>query len=86
MLSATGFCTWPFMVILYINDICNVSKVFDCILFDDDTKFFCSDNDINDLCGIINVELDKLSTWFSVNELSLNIQKNTLYSIWKQNY
>ena len=36
---------------------------------------FCSDNDINDLCGIINVELDKLNTWFSVNKLSLNIQK-----------
>ena len=36
---------------------------------------FCSDNYINDLCGIINVELDKLNTWFSVNKLSLNIQK-----------
>ena len=63
------------LFILYINDICNVSKVFDCILFADDTNLFCSDNDINDLCGIINVELDKLSTWFSVNKLSLNIQK-----------
>ena len=27
------------------------------------------------MCGIINVELDKLNTWFSVNKLSLNIQK-----------
>ena len=43
--------------------------------FADDTNLFCSDNDINDLCGIINVELDKLSTWFSVNKLSLNMQK-----------
>ena len=65
----------PLLFILYINDICNVSKVFDCILFADDTNLFCSDNDINDLCGIINVELDKLNTWFSVNKLSLNIQK-----------
>ena len=36
---------------------------------------FFSDNDINDLCGIINVELDKLNTCFLVNKLSLNIQK-----------
>ena len=49
----------PLLFILYINDICNVSKVFHCILFADDTNLFCSDNDINDLCGIINVELDK---------------------------
>ena len=63
------------LFILYINDICNVSKVFDCILFANDTNLFCSDNDINDLCGIINVELDKLNTSFSVNKLSLNIQK-----------
>ena len=70
-----GSVLGPLLFILYINDICNVSKVFDCILFADDTNLFCSDNDINDLCGIINVELDKLNTWFSVNKLSLNIQK-----------
>ena len=28
------------LFILYINDICNVSKVFDCILFADDTNLF----------------------------------------------
>ena len=70
-----GSVLGPLLFILYINDICNVSKVFDCILGADDTNLFSSDNDINDLCGIINVELDKLNTWFSVNKLSLNIQK-----------
>ena len=70
-----GSVLGPLLFILYINYICNVSKVFDCILFADDTNLFCSDNDINDLCGIINVELDKLNTWFSVNKLSLNVQK-----------
>ena len=70
-----GSVLGPLLFILYINDICNASKVFGCILFADDTNLFCSDNDINDLCGIINVELDKLNTWFSVNKLSLNIQK-----------
>ena len=60
-----GSVLGPLLFILYINDICNISKVFDCILFADDTNLFCSDNDINDLCGIINAELDKLNTWFS---------------------
>ena len=73
-----GSVLGPLLFILYINDICNVSKVFDCILFADDTNLFCSDNDINDLCGIINVELDKLNTWFSVNKLSLSIQKHII--------
>ena len=54
-----GSVLGPLLFILYINDICNVSKIFYCIVFADDTNLFCSDNDINDLCGIINVELDK---------------------------
>ena len=58
-----GSVLGPLLFILYINDICNVSKVFDCILIADDTDLFCSDNDINDLCGIINVELDKLRSF-----------------------
>ena len=70
-----GSVLGPLLFILYINDICNVTKVFYCILFADDTNLFCSDNDINDLCRNANVELDKLNNWFYVNKLSLNIQK-----------
>ena len=81
-----GSVLGPLLFILYINDICNASKVFDCILFTDNTNLFCSAYDMNDLCGIINVELDKLSTWFSVNKLLVNVKKNTLCCIWKQNY
>ena len=35
-----GSVLGPLLFILYINDICNVSKVFYCILFADDTICF----------------------------------------------
>ena len=35
-----GSVLGPLLFILYINDICNVSKVFDCIFFADDTNCF----------------------------------------------
>ena len=44
------------LVILYVNDTCSASKVFDCIIFAD--KFLIirfSDYDIHDIYGIINV-------------------------------
>ena len=69
-----GSVLGPLWFTLYINDICNVSKAFVCIRFSDDKSLFCSAYDINDLCRIINVVLDKLCNWFSVNKL-LNIQK-----------
>ena len=62
--------------LLYINDICNVSIILKCILFADDTNFLCSGNDIFELCETICLELEKLSIWFAVNKLSLNVKKN----------
>ena len=49
----------PLLFILYINDMCNASKVFDCILFTNDINLFYFTYDINDLCRIFTVELDK---------------------------
>ena len=63
------------MFILYINDICNVSPVLKLILFADDTNIFCSGSDIVQLSIIVSNELDKLSEWFAVNKLSLNLSK-----------
>ena len=35
-----GSVLYHLLLILYIHDICNVSKVFDCILFANDTNCF----------------------------------------------
>ena len=63
------------LFILYINDICNVSKNFKFILFADDTNMFYSNSDTVDLVRLTNIELEKLRVWFAVNRLSLNISK-----------
>ena len=70
-----GSILGPKLLILYINDICNVSPVLKFILFADDTNVFCSGSDIVQLSIIVSNELDKLSEWFAVNKLSLNLSK-----------
>ena len=70
-----GSVLGPKLFILYINDICNVLKMFKFILFADDTNMFYSNSDIADLARLTNIELEKLHVWFAVNRLSLNISK-----------
>src|SRR5207244_11455424 len=60
---------------LYINDITNCSDVLHFILFADDTNLLHSDYSLDNLLSVINSELDKLSCWFKVNKLSLNLEK-----------
>ena len=70
-----GSILGPTLFLLYINDICNVSEIFKSILFADDTNFFCSGKNVNQLCNRICGELSKLNKWFAVNKLSLNVEK-----------
>ena len=65
----------PIMFIVYINDICNVSDVVECVLFADDTNIFCSERNLTDLQLTLNRELGKIVVWFSVIKLSLNLSK-----------
>ena len=43
-----GSILGPLLFLLYINDLCNVSKALDFILFADDTNIFFSRNDPNE--------------------------------------
>ena len=65
----------PKLFLLYINDICNVSNMLDFILYADDTNVFYEHENIDVMCKIVSVEIDKLSTWFALNKLALNISK-----------
>ena len=64
--------------LVYIDDIINASTILQLILFADDTNVFLSHKDKDYLTDILNAELNKLSIWFRVNRLSLNLKKTKL--------
>ena len=75
MWCPTRFYFRTFIFLLYINDINNASEILQLILFADDTNVFLSRKDADCLANILNTELNKLSIWFRVNKLSLNLKK-----------
>ena len=64
----------PLLFLIYINDLSNASNIFDMLMYDDDTTFFCNMTDTIAV-DVINEELSKTYEWLGVNKLSLNIVK-----------
>ena len=77
-----GSILGPLLFLVYINDLCNVSKVLDFILFADDTNIIFSHKDPIFLMELVNTELQRLSCWFQANKLSINVKKSN-YIIFK---
>ena len=51
----------PLLFTIYVNDMCNVSKLLTFILFADDTN---SHSELPDLVNELNTELGKMYKWF----------------------
>ena len=68
--------------LVYINDICYLSSLYDLVLFADDTNLFFSHNDVQTLTHTINSEMLESSVWFNAIKLSLNVKKSN-YVIFK---
>src|SRR6218665_419858 len=77
-----GSILGPLLFLIYINDIINCSSILQLVLFADDTSAFIIGLNYVDLFQIMNEALSKLSRWFQVNKLSLNITKSN-YMIFK---
>ena len=75
-----GSILGPLLFILYVNDLCRVSKLLEPIMFADDTDLFFSHKNIKELFLNVNSELSKSIQWFNGNKLSLNKDK-TKYTL-----
>ena len=86
-----GSILGPLLFIIYMNDIHFASSNFKPIIYADDTNLYSTlgkfsintplnSIDMNDLTSLINLELDNISEWLSINKLSLNVKK-TKYMI-----
>ena len=73
-----GSILGPLLFLLYINDLSNVSNIFDFY----ETNLFYSHKDSSCLINLINDQMSKLSEWFKANMLSINIKKSN-YMIFK---
>ncbi len=72
----------PLLVIIYINDIANASKLFNFVIYADDTTLetnieivICEPNNTS-IQRKINFELHLINEWLQLNKLSLNINKS----------
>jgi hypothetical protein len=80
-----GSILGPLLFLIYINDLPCCSKSSHFIIFADDTNIIFSHKDSVNLEILINNELHKISNWFKLNKLSLNIDK-TNFMIFKNKH
>ena len=70
-----GSTLGPLLFLLYINDIGNCSSLLKFILYADDTTVLFKSHCIVDLNYKLSSEVKKVLTWFSANNLLINLSK-----------
>ena len=55
-----GSILGPILFIIHVNDLCNASKLFESIMFADDTNILSSHENIKELFHVVNSELSKV--------------------------
>ena len=78
-----GSILGPILFLVYINDLPNVSNIFESILFADDTTVSFSDPNLESLISKVNFELKKIESWTISNRLTINAEKTEVLFITK---
>ena len=71
-----GSILGPQLFSIYINDLVNSLKIFNLVLFADDSCVYHSHQNIDHLINIANNELPFIYQWLCANKLTLNIEKS----------
>ena len=70
-----GSILGPLLFLVYINDLATISTSMEMIMFADDSNFFATGENIEELTEKINLEINNITDWLQANRLSLNIKK-----------
>ena len=81
-----GSILGPLLFFIYINDFPNSSKLFNFLMYADDTTLFCCLEDItfHNKELVLNNELQRVHLWLKANRLSLNVKKTKYMLFCKQ--
>jgi hypothetical protein len=80
-----GSIIGPLMFLIYINDLPDILKHSNPLLFADDTKIYANVRSVDD-CQLIQDDLDALCHWCKIWKLDLNIAKCKVLSVTKSHY
>ena len=80
-----GLILGPLLFFIYINDFPNSSKLFNFLMYAEDTTLFCCLKDIKSENKelVLNNMLQRVHSWLKANRLSLNIKK-TKYMLFRK--
>ena len=70
-----GSILGPLFFNVFINDLVNVSDIIKFVLYADDSNLFHCHDDVKTVEYELNIELRKISEWFHVNKLVINMDK-----------